>query len=95
MELFLPHSGTLRVYEDAEGASSGRRTGSLPRSGETEPSVAQGPGDYRRGGPGDLGRFTRGKAWRKTAARYGVYFYAGRQRAHRGLDAVPLPAAVR
>ena len=50
--------------------------------------------DHGRGGPGDLGRLARGKRGADGGAVRRV-FYAGRQRAHRGLDAVPLPAAVR
>ena len=67
------------MYEDAE---RGRQVDAGPAvcrdpADRDGASVAQGPGDYRRGGPGDLGRFTRGKRGANGGAVRRV-FYAGR-----------------
>ena len=56
--------------------------------------VAEGPRDHGRGGSGDLGRVARGERGTDGGAVRRVFF-ARRQRADRGVDAVPLPAAVR
>ena len=92
----LPYSGALRMHARAEHRRQVVAGCAVSRDREAgaRASMAGRKADHRRGRPFDLGRFAR----RKRGADSGKIprlLHAGRQQSYSGLDAMPLPAAIR
>ena len=92
----VDYEGALRLHRHAQRGPALDPGPAVPgdRPHRAGAPLAPGPAHRGRGGPRHLGRKPRREHRRNRRALWGV-LRAGRQQAHRRVDAVPLPPAVR